>query len=131
MKYLITIILGMLLSFSVFASPNLDAPTDDKPIIPAPEDKPKQYLPIMIQCDAADKSLEIMEKFNEEPFITGIFQLVLPSGQVIQQPGAVYMNPAKGTVSVVVGFTEAGKICHILNGSEFGPAVSQGSFLKS
>ena len=41
------------------------------------------------------------------------------------------MNPAKGTVSVVVGFTEAGKICHILNGSEFGPAVSQGSFLKS
>ena len=69
-----TIILGMMLSFSVFASPNLDdAPTDDKPIIPAPEDAPKQYLPIMIQCDAADKSLDVMEKFNEEPFITGIF----------------------------------------------------------
>ena len=135
MKYLLTVILGVMFSFSVFASPNVDEPTEkdvqpfDK-VVPQ-DDERLQYLPIMIQCGNAEKMIGVLEDHDEQPFITGQFSVILPSGQVITQPGAVYMNPQTGTVSVVIAFAESKKVCHILNGSEFGPAVSQGSFLKS
>ncbi len=136
MKYLLTIIFGIMLSCSVYASPKVDEPTDNPqpPIIEKPEvpkEEPLQYLPIMIQCGPADKMLGVILDHNEEPLITGLFSLILPNGQVLTQPGAVYMNPETGSVSIVVGFAESKKLCQILNGGNFIPAARPGSYLPS
>ena len=134
MKYLLTILLGVMLSCSVYASPNVDEPTENpqapKLEVPKAEEK-LQYLPIMIQCGPADKMLGVLADHNEDPLITGLFSLILPNGQLITQPGAVYMNPETGSVSVVVGFAESKKLCQILNGGNIVPAARPGSYLPS
>ena len=134
MKYLLTILLGVMLSCSVYASPNVDEPTENpqapKLEVPKAEEK-LQYLPIMIQCGPADKMLGVLADHNEVPLFTGLFSLILPNGQLITQPGAVYMNPETGSVSVVVGFAESKKLCQILNGGNFVPAARPGSYLPS
>ena len=134
MKYLLTILLGVMLSCSVYASPNVDEPTENpqapKLEVPKAEEK-LQYLPIMIQCGPADKMLGVLADHNEDPLITGLFSLILPNGQLITQPGAVYMNPETGSVSVVVGFAESKKLCQILNGGNFVPAARPGTYLPS
>ena len=134
MKYLLTILLGVMLSCSVYASPNVDEPTENpqapKLEVPKAEEK-LQYLPSMIQSGPADKMLGVLADHNEDPLITGLFSLILPNGQLITQQGAVYMNPETGSVSVVVGFAESKKLCQILNGGNFVPAARPGSYLPS
>ena len=83
------------------------------------------YLPIMIQCGPSEKMLEVLKDYEEQPFLTGNISFTIPSGQVMSQPGAVYLNPKTGSMSVVVAFAESNAICHILNGMALGPAVQQ------
>ena len=114
MKYLITLLFGLIFATSVYAQEMGE--TDSEGFT---------YLPIMIQCGPSEKMLEVLKDYEEQPFLTGNISFTIPSGQVMSQPGAVYLNPTTGSMSVVVAFAESNAICHILNGMEFGPAVQQ------
>jgi len=80
-------------------------------------------LPVMVECGPVDEIANILKKYKEIPTAKAIVTWILPSGQYMQGPMTIWINPDTRTVSIVIQPNE-GFACLAFPGNDFGPFIS-------
>ena len=71
-----------------------------------------------IQCDTPEEIIAVIKKYEEQPLLGGIGNSLMPSGQVIEMPTIWFVNPDKGTWTLVEFNMPARQACIINSGSK-------------
>lgn len=80
-------------------------------------------LPVMVECGPVDEIANILKKYEEIPTAKAIVTWILPSGQYMQGPMTIWINPDTRTVSIVIQPNED-FACLAFPGNDFGPFIS-------
>lgn len=129
------LLIGLLLAFltvNVSYAIEPELPKDTPPVI-VPKEKPKQdtpkepsgaftKLPSIVDCSSAETVRSLLDKYNEIPFAKFTVIVQIPNGQILQQPGSMFVNPVTGSWSIVALFPENGMACIVQGGTYFAPA---------
>ena len=79
-------------------------------------------LPTMVDCSSAEIVRSMLTKYEEVPFAKFTVMIQIPGGQILQQPGTMFVNPKNGSWSIVALFPESNMACILQNGAYFSPA---------
>jgi hypothetical protein len=76
----------------------------------------------MVDCSSAEIVRSMLTKYEEVPFAKFTVMIQIPNGQILQQPGTMFVNPKNGSWSIVALFPESNMACILQNGAYFSPA---------
>ncbi len=97
---------------------------DNSTITPAPDDAEAlmQKLPLMIDCGPGKSIVEVIMRHNEIPFANFEVFLQIPSGQILRQPGTMFVNQSTKSWTIVAWFPESESACIVQSGIGLDPA---------
>tara|TARA_B100000212_G_scaffold307869_1_gene257274 strand:+ start:2720 stop:3151 length:432 start_codon:yes stop_codon:yes gene_type:complete len=108
-------------------------PTDDNSAIqPAPQ--PEDYiqkLPMMIDCGPGQAIVDVINRHGEIPFANFEIFIQIPGGQILRQPGTMFVNTSTGSWSLLAWFPESETACIVQNGITMTPAGRTSAILTN
>ena len=126
-KTILVFLAAMLLALTsvgtVFAETDIPPTDDDSAIQPAPQ--PEDYiqkLPMMIDCGPGPAVVEVINRHGEIPFANFEIFIQIPGGQILRQPGTMFVNTSTGSWSLIAWFPESETACIVQNGVTMTPA---------
>tara|TARA_B100001287_G_scaffold177911_1_gene150000 strand:+ start:2844 stop:3239 length:396 start_codon:yes stop_codon:yes gene_type:complete len=122
-KTLLVFLATLFLALTSVGTLAQDVPPTDNPIQPAPEAEALiQKLPLMIDCGPGQAIVDVITRHNEIPFANFEVFLQIPSGQILRQPGTMFVNQANGSWSIIAWFPEEESACIVQSGIGLSPA---------
>ena len=85
------------------------------------------YLPSIVDCGAPHVILDIIERFEEIPFLEGETVIKRPDGVVMSALMTMFLNNKTGSYSLVARFPGNRMWCIINSGGKVKPSVSKKS----
>jgi hypothetical protein len=76
----------------------------------------------MIDCGPGKSIVEVIMRHNEIPFANFEVFLQIPSGQILRQPGTMFVNQSTKSWTIVAWFPESESACIVQSGIGLDPA---------